>query len=155
MEILNNLEWYFYYSTPNEAIYKKTNKKINKKQLEQIVFDNSNNKNIKFCFPLNDDFSYTETRELQRPINVKQILNLVYDFYKEPLTKEIIDKAFENNPSEKDQWLEESLTSADVDDILELNKYHLFSDTCTPDFCGIELMESEIEETYFISIGPE
>ena len=60
--------------------------------MKTIVFDDSIKENIKFCFPLNDDFTITETRELSRPANIEQILTLIQDFYKEPLTQEIIDK---------------------------------------------------------------
>ena len=86
MEILNNLEWYFFYDEPKEAKNRDTGEKIKKIQLNTIVFDKSIKENVKFCFPLNNDFTFTETRELQRPVTVKQVLTLVHQFYNEILT---------------------------------------------------------------------
>ena len=155
MEILNNLEWYFFYDEPKEAKNRDTGEKIKKIQLNTIVFDKSIKENVKFCFPLNDDFTFTETRELPRPIMVKQILTLVHDFYNELLTQEIIDKSFGENIQDKTDWMEEMMYDGDTS---HLTKYHLFNDDCaTPDFCGIHLMEDteENQGEYFIDIGPE
>ena len=112
---------------------------------------------MKFCFPLNDDFTFTETRELPRPIMVKQILTLVHDFYNELLTQEIIDKSFGENIQDKTDWNEEMMSRYD-EDTSHLTKYNLLNDDCaTPDFCGIHLMEDTEENhgEYFIDIGPE
>ena len=146
MEIINNIEWYF--DEPKNAINKNTRKKITKKELNTIIFDNSVNENVKFCLPLNNELSFTETRELSRPITIKQILMLLYYFYKEPLNVENIDKLFEGN----EEWKEEIIERYDGD-INKLTNYHVFEDTCTPDFCGINLIEDTGE--YFIGIGPE
>jgi hypothetical protein len=81
---------------------------------------------------LNNNFLFSETRELQGPITVEQILLLISNFYKEPLKQEILERLF---------------------DISELTNYHVFEDTCTPDFCGLELNEESGE--YFVGIGPE
>lgn len=149
MEIINNIEWYF--NEPKNAINKDTRKKITKKELKTIVFDDTIKENVKFCLPLNNDFSFTETRELQRPINVEQILTLIYNFYNEPLNIENIDKVFENN----EEWKEEILERVNGD-ISKLINYDVFEDTCTPDFCGLELIkEGENINEYFIGIGPE
>ena len=155
MEILNNLEWYFYNDEPKEAKNRDTGKKITKQKLNTIVFDDSVKENVKFCFPLNDHFTYTETRELQRPVTVKQVLTLVHQFYNELLIQEIIDKSFGENIQEKTDWMEEMMYDGDTS---HLTKYHLFNDDCaTPDFCGIHLMEDteENQGKYFINIGPE
>ena len=155
MEILNNLEWYFYNDELKEAKNRDTGKKITKQKLNTIVFDDSVKENVKFCFPLNDDFTFTETRELPRPIMVKQILTLVHDFYNELLTQEIIDKSFGENIQDKTDWMEEMMYDGDTS---HLTKYNLLNDDCaTPDFCGIHLMEDteENQGEYFIDIGPE
>ena len=155
MEILNNLEWYFYNDELKEAKNRDTGKKITKQKLNTIVFDDSVKENVKFCFPLNDDFTFTETRELSRPVTVKQILTLVHDFYNELLTQEIIDKSFGENIQDKTDWMEEMMYDGDTS---HLTKYNLLNDDCaTPDFCGIHLMEDteENQGEYFIDIGPE
>ena len=155
MEILNNLEWYFYNDELKEAKNRDTGKKITKQKLNTIVFDDSVKENVKFCFPLNDDFTFTETRELSRPVTVKQILTLVHDFYNELLTQEIIDKSFGENIQDKNDWMEEMMYDGDTS---HLTKYNLLNDDCaTPDFCGIHLMEDteENQGEYFIDIGPE
>ena len=152
MEIINNIEWYF--NEPPNAKNKNTGKKITKKQLKTIVFDDSIKENIKFCFPLNDDFTITETRELSRPANIKQILTLIQDFYKEPLTQEIIDKSFGENEEQKKEWKDNMMECYNDCDISHLTKIEIFDSTCTPDFCGIHLSEENNGE-YFIGIGPE
>ena len=119
--------------------------------METIIFDDSNKENVKFCLALNNDFSFSETRELSRPINIEQVLTLIHDFYNEPLKEENINKAFENN----EEWKEEILERFDGD-ISKLTNYHVFEDTCTPDFCGIHLLdEGEHIGEYFVEIGPE
>ena len=156
MEILNNIIWYFFYDEPKCAKYIYTENKLTKKQLNTIVFDDSVKENVKFCFPLNDNFTFTETRELSRPINVEQVLQLVQDFYKEPLSEEIINKTFGENIEWKDDWMADMMEQYDGD-ISKLTKYNLLDDVCTPDFCGIHLMEDSSENPgeYFIGIGPE
>ena len=77
MDILNNIEWYF--DKPKYAKIRKTYKLITKKQLKTVVFDDSVNENVKFCLPLNNNFLFSETRELPRPITVEQILLLIYE----------------------------------------------------------------------------
>jgi hypothetical protein len=149
MEIINNIEWYF--DEPKNAINRDTRKKIQKKELKTIVFDDSIKENVKFCLPLNNDFTFSQTRELPRPINVEQILTLLYNFYNEPLKIENIDKAFENN----EEWREEIIERLN-EDISKLTNYHVFEDTCSPDFCGINLIdEGENKGEYFVEIGPE
>ena len=152
MEIINNIEWYF--NEPPNAKNKNTGKKITKKQLKTIVFDDSIKENIKFCFPLNDDFTITETRELSRPANIEQILTLIHDFYKEPLTQEIIDKSFGENEEGKKEWKGNMMECYNDCDISHLTKIEIFDSACTPNFCGIHLSEKNKGE-YFVGIGPE
>jgi len=147
MDIINNIEW-FIYAQPKTAKNKNTNKTITKKEMEAVVFDDSVTKNVSFCLPLNDNFLFLETRQLPCPINVEQILTLIHTFYKEPLNQENIDKAFKNNK----EWKEEIIENYDGD-ITKLTNYDVFTDNCTPDFGGLELMEETGE--YFVSIGPE
>jgi hypothetical protein len=152
MDIVNNIEWYF--NDPKNAIIRDTMKKITKTQLKKNVFDDSIKENIKFCFPLNDDFTFTETRELSRPITVEQLLTFVSDFYHEPLTQEHIDKSFGENIECKNEWKDNMIESHNDCDISRLTKIDLFDTMCTPDFCGIHLSEENPDE-YFIGVGPE
>lgn len=145
MDILNDIEWYF--GEPKYAKIRETQKLITKNQLKTVVFDDSVNENVKFCLPLNNNFLFSETRELPRPITVEQILLLISNFYKEPLKQENMDKAFEENK----EWKEEIIER--LEDASKLTNYHVFEDTCTPDFCGLELSEETGE--YFVGIGPE
>ena len=107
MDILNKIEWYF--SKPKYAKIRKTQKLITKKQLNTVVFDDSVKENIKFCLPLNNNFLFSETREIPRPITVEQILLLISNFYNEPLKQENFDKAFEENEEWKEEILEQTL----------------------------------------------
>jgi hypothetical protein len=158
MDILNNLEWYFYYDEPSEAKVRDKGTKITRSQLDVVVFNDSVKENVKFCFPLNDDFSYTETRELAHPVTVEDILQLVHSFYNEPLTQETIDDSFGDNSAGKLDWEEEMKDRHGDGDTYILSKYNLFDDNSgIPDFCGIHLIESPSENQgeYFIQIGPE
>jgi hypothetical protein len=152
MDIINNIEWYF--GEPKSAKHKDTRKKITKKELSAIVFDNSIEEgNVKFCLPLSNDLDFCETRELPRPLSVEQILIFLRDFYREPLKKEHFDRAFEDN----EEWKEEIIERFDGD-VSRLTNYHVFEDTCTPDFCGILLITESGGENageYFVQIGPE
>jgi len=147
MEIINNIVWYF--DEPKNAINKTTGKKITKKELNTVVFDDSIKGAIKICFPLNNDFLFTEIREIQRPITVEQLLTFIHNFYDEPLNQDNLDEAFERN----EEWKEEILERMDGD-TRKLTNYHVFEDTCTPDFCGIHLSEDS-ENEFFVGIGPE
>ena len=146
MEIINNIEWLLKKKKKDKN--KNTNELITKDQLKRIVFDDSVNENVKFCFPLNNEFLFLQTRELSRPITVKQILKLIYNFYKEPLRKENIAKAFEGN----EEW-KENIIDKYNGDITKLTNYDVFNTTYgVPDFCGLILVKATNE--YFVCIGP-
>jgi len=147
MDILNNIEW-FIGSEPKTATNKNTHEKITKKEFETVLFDNSISTNVKISLPLNDNLLFSITRELKRPVNVKQLLTLIYNFYKEPLKEEYINSAFE----EMEEW-KEYIIDYYNGDITKLTNYDVFTDTCTPDFCGLELDEEN--GIYIVTIGPE
>lgn len=147
MDILNNINWYIA-TDPDSAINKSTQQEITREELDTVVFDDSLNENVKFVLPLNDNFKFTLTRELPRPITVEQILSLIMNFYEEPLEKKYHEKAFED----MEDWMEEVIDSYEGN-INKITKYDVFTDTCTPDFCGLQLDEKTGE--YFVSIGPE
>ena len=150
MDILNNLEWYL--DDPKSAKKRDNRKKLTKKDLQTIVFDDSVSENVKFCLPLHNDFKFSETRELPRPITVEQVLKLISKFYKESLKAENVDKAFEGYEELKEEKIEEY----DGDES-ELVNYDVFTTDCaTPDFCGLNYMDSgENAGEYFVAIGPE
>jgi len=147
MELINNIEWYF--DEPKNAKIRDTQTLITTKQLNTVVFDNSIKENVKFCLPLNDDFLFSETRELARPITVRQILKLIYDFYNEPLKHKNIDEAFKN----KEDWKEIVLDEYDGDCSKIINYDVFVNINCAPDFCGLDFDENTGE--YFVGIGPE
>ncbi len=116
---MNNIEWNF--CDPKTAKIITTKKLITKDELNTVVFDDSIQENVKFCLPLNSEFLNSETRELQRPIKVKQILKLISDFYKEPLKPENIEPAFQDN----EEWREKILIKL-KGDVNKLKNYHIF-----------------------------
>lgn len=132
MEIINDIEWFFYGDEIKNAVLRETGKKVTKKQLGTVVF----NETTKFSLPLDDELSLMETIELSGPITVEHILKMVKEFYRQPLTPDKI---------KDDDWLDDM--GGDID---ELTNYHLLDDTCTPDFCGLEENEGE----YIVCIGP-
>lgn len=147
MDFLHNIEW-FIKTDPKTATNKETFKTLTKKEFDKIVFDDSSNENVKLSFPLNDNYTFFVTREIQRPVNVKQLLTFIYKFYKEALNHKILDKAFE----EMEEWKEDILCFYD-NDLSRLTNFDVFTDTCEPDFCGLELNEETCE--YTVHIGPE
>lgn len=148
MDIINNIEW-FICSNITTAINKTTRQKLSKKELDTIVFDDSTKEKVKFSLLLNDEYSFFETREMKRPINVKRLLTFIYKFYKEPLKPENMEEAF----IEREEW-KESIIDLYDGDISKITNYDVFdSDICTPDFCGLELNEETGE--YIVHIGPE
>ena len=147
MENLKNINWYIK-TEPSSATNKETFAKLSKKDFDTIVFDDSLRENIKLSFPLNDNYSFFVTREIQRPVNVKQLLTFIYKFYKESLNNTYINKAFEG----MEEWKEDILCFYD-NDITRLTNFDVFTDTCEPDFCGLELNEETGE--YTVHIGPE
>ena len=147
MDILSNIIW-FINSEPKTAINKNTHEKITKKEFETVLFDNSTSTNVKISLPLNDNLLFSITRELKRPVNVKQLLTLIYNFYKEPLKEEYINNAFE----EMEEWKQDVIDYYNGD-ITKLTNYDVFTDICIPDFCGLELDEENGE--YIVTIGPE
>ena len=147
MEFLKNINW-FIKTDPKTATNKETFKTLTKKEFDTIIFDDSSRENIKLSFPLNDNYSFFVTREIQRPVNVKQLLTFIYKFYKEPLSKKHMDNAFEG----MEEWKEDILCFYD-NDVTRLTNFDVFTDTCEPDFCGLEFNE-ELGE-YTVHIGPE
>ena len=148
MEILNNIEWYF--GVPESANNIHTYKRLTNKILKTIVFDDSVKENVKICFPLNNNFSFTETREYARPLTVEQVLKIVRNFYIEPLKPENMNKAFEDNEEWKECVIEQY--NGNIGDIINLDVFSVIND-CEPDFCGLSFDEKSSE--YFVGIGPE
>ena len=147
MEVLKNINWYIN-SEPKTATNSETFANLSKKDFDTIVFDDSLRENIKLSFPLNDNYSFFVTREIQCPVNVKQLLTFIYKFYKETLNYKNIDKAFEG----MEEWKEDILYFYDGD-TSRITNFDVFTDTCDPDFCGLELNEETGE--YIVHIGPE
>jgi hypothetical protein len=147
MEIINDLEWYIN-SDPKTAKNKTSDCILSKKELDLIVFDDSTKTNVKIMFPLNNNYLFFVTRELSRPVTVKQMLDCIYKFYKEPLKTEFINNAFE----EMEDWKEDIIYHYD-NDIGRIKNYDVFTDDCTPDFCGLELNKDNGK--YIVHIGPE
>ena len=144
MELLNNLEWYFH-SEPKNAYNKLTSKPLTKEEMkETVVFG----ERMTLSLPLNDHYLLLESRELTKPITVEKVLTTIYYFYREPLEEDIVEEAFK----ESIDWMNEIIDTKYDGDISQLIKYDIFTDTCTPDFCGIEYNEAKDE--YIVSIGP-
>lgn len=147
MDIVNNLIWYF--DDPEDAKIRNTHQLISSKQLDTIVFDNSLKDNVVISLPLNEHFLFSETRELQRPVTVRELLELIRNFYDEPLEQKNINKAFKNNM----KWKKEVINEYDGD-LSKIKKYDVFVNiNCAPDFCGLNLDENTGE--YSVLIGPE
>lgn len=147
MDIVNNINW-FINSEPKTATNKITFEKLLKSDFEKIIFDNSIKENVQLSFPLNDNYSFFVSREIQRPVNVKQLLTFIHKFYKEPLNHKIMNKAFEG----MEEWKEDIIYYYDGD-MSRVTNFDVFTDTCDPNFCGLELNEETCE--YTVNIGPE
>ena len=144
MELLNNLEWYFH-SEPKNACNKLTSKPLTNEEMDLIVVSKER---MILILPLNDHYLLLESRELTKPITVKKVLETIYTFYQEPLKEDIANEAFKGSID----WMNEIIDTKYDGDISQLIKYDIFTDTCTPDFCGIEYDEEKNE--YIVSIGP-
>lgn len=147
MDFLKKINW-FIKADPKTATNKETFGKLTKTDFDTIIFDDSSRENIKLAFPLNDNYSFFVTREIQRPVNVKQLLTFIYKFYKESLNNKNIDKAFEG----MEEWKEDILYFYDSD-TTRLKNFDVFTDTCEPDFCGLEFNKETGE--YTVHIGQE
>jgi hypothetical protein len=147
MDFLKKISW-FINSDPKTATNRETFKKLTKNDFDTVIFDDSSRENIKLSFPLNDNYSFFVTREIKGPVNVKQLLTFIYKFYKESLNNTYINKAFEG----MEEWKEDILCFYD-NDITRLTNFDVFTDTCEPDFCGLEFNEETCE--YTVHIGPE
>lgn len=148
MDFLNHIEWYIH-SSPTLAENKITGLPLTKEEKEMVVLDGSTTKKMKLILPLHDEFQYTKEKSITTPVTVKKLLNAIYTFYKEPLDITDYDLAFNG----MEEWKEEVVDMRYDGDESQLIKYDVFTDTCTPDFCGLEY--DEVKKGYFVSIGPE
>lgn len=149
MEFLKNIEW-FIASEPKTAVNKETREDLSKDEMDIVIFDKETyGKKISLSFPLNDNLSFSETRDVTTPVTVKKLLTTIYKFYRERLEEEYYDKAFEGN----EEWKEEVIEEEYDGNASKLKKYDVFTQICTPDFCGLELDENTGE--YCVGIGPE
>jgi hypothetical protein len=147
MEILNNIKW-FIKCEPKTAINKNTRQKLSDVDLNTVIFP----KKVKIQFPLHDQFSFTVTREIQCHVTVGQILDIIYNFYQEPINPKYINSAFED----MEEWREEIFDYYDGD-IMLISNIDVFTDTVDVDFCGLDDVtgdDSDVAE-YFVSLGPE
>lgn len=142
MEFLFDIEWFINHS-PSSAVNKNTNKKLTEKELSTIIFDDI--KKVNLVFPLHDNLLYTEKRLIQTPITVKDLLTIIYLFYKDPL----LEEQFENAFKDMEEWKTDLLDS--IGSTSKITKYDVFTDICAPYFSGIEKGENN---EYHIIIGP-
>lgn len=142
MELLNNLEWYFH-SEPKNAYNKLTNQPLTNEEMNMIVGEK-----MTLSLPLNENYLLLESRELTSPVTVEKVLTTIYYFYQEQLREDIINIAFEGYLD----WKDEIIDTKYDGDVSKLIKYDIFTDTCTPDFCGLEYNHENDE--YLVSIGP-
>jgi len=112
--------------------------------MEQIIF---NDGKYKFAFPLNNDLLFYETRVIKGPITIRRMLQIVYNFYKEPLNVNDIERAFQGY-----DYLYDYLKEGKLEDDLPILKYEVFTTDPDPDFCGLHF-NSETGE-YEIELGP-
>lgn len=147
MDFLKKINW-FIKADPKTATHKETFNKLTKQDFETTIFDDSTKDNVKIAFPLNDNYSFFVTKEIQRPVNVKKLLTFIYKFYKEPLDNKNMDEAFEG----MEEWKDDIIDFYNGD-ASKLTNFDVFTDTCEPDFCGLELNEKTGE--YIVHIGPE
>jgi len=145
MDFLKNIEW-FINSHPKTATNRENLNNLSKKELDMIVFEDDSLK--KLSFPLNDNYSFFVTREISCPVTINNLLTFVYKFYQEPLNPEILDKAFEG----MEEWKQEIFEYYD-EDFTKFINFDVFTNTCEPDFCGLELNEETGE--YTVHIGPK
>jgi hypothetical protein len=148
MDLLSDIEWYIK-SKPTTCIRKSTGKNLTKEELNLIAIEKTkNNKNICISFPVNDNFKYYVTREYNESISVEKLLLIIYYFYKEPMDLSKLDDIF----YEMDEWKDEVINYYDGN-LNKLTNYDAFTDTCTPDFCGLEYDKKT--KSYNVIIGPE
>lgn len=140
-----NIEW-FICSKPESAVNKITGKQLTKDELNQVVFDKKQ-EFVSLSFPLNDNLLFYVNREYKTPINVRQLFTIIYKFYKEPLEESNIESAFLEMEGLLEEWEEYH-----EGDLSKLTKYDVFTDTCTPDFCGLEFGD---DGSHYVLIGPE
>lgn len=148
MEILNNIEWYIH-ASPKTAVVRETQENLTEEQLETVVFDSTIGKKVNLSLPLNDEFLFVKQKSLSTPVTVRKLLNTIYKFYREKLDDVDYDKAFQN----MEEWKDEIVETKYDGDNTKLIKYDVFTDTCTPDFCGLEYNENT--DSFFVCIGPE
>jgi hypothetical protein len=79
---------------------------------------------------------------------VEKLLLIIYYFYKEPMDLSKLDDIF----YEMDEWKDEVINYYDGN-LNKLTNYDAFTDTCTPDFCGLEYDKKT--KSYNVIIGPE
>ena len=108
--------------------------------VNQVIF---NDGKYKFAFPLNNDLLFYETRVVKGPITIRRMLQLVYNFYKEPLNVNDIERAFQGYDELKEGCLKDGLP---------ILKYEVFTTDPDADFCGLKF-NSETGE-YEIELGP-
>jgi hypothetical protein len=145
MEFLKNIEWYIRYD-PKTAIRRDTKQPLTKEEWELPVFEQRDTL-VKLSFVLNDNYLFFETRDIRTPVNVKKLLKFIYIFYQDRLNPENLDKAFEEMEELKEEVLERY-----EGDVTEIRNIDVLTDTCEPDFCGLEFLENG---EYAVHIGPE
>ncbi len=115
--------------------------------MEQIIF---NDGKYKFAFPLNNDLLFYEKRVIKGPITIRRMLQIVYNFYQEPLNVNDIEKAFEGCEYLKEEY--EYIKTVLLEENYTILKYNVFTTDPDPDFCGLHF-NSETGE-YEIELGP-
>jgi hypothetical protein len=172
MEILDNLYWHIA-QQPFSAIDIRTTERLTRDQLDTIVFNkkvntegyteghsedkseghsenkSEDNAKIHLSFPLNDNFLFFVTREVDVSITVEQILQMIHDFYQEPLIVENVEDALEG----PEEWKADLLEKYNHDDRGEILNIDVFNGVANQYLYGIQLEEETGD--YLVMIGQD
>lgn len=95
-------------------------------------------------FPLHNYLLHYETRIFEGPLTCLQLMQIIYNFYQEPLNPRDYKKAFQDQDEEFEELME--ITNGHI------KKIDVFSEDPDPDFCGIKYNDET--NIYEIILGP-
>jgi hypothetical protein len=147
--LINQIAWDILIS-PSESSVRyndfKKHKKFTENDLDKMLF----RKSVTICFLLHNNCEHTVERETGSEMTIRQVLQFIYDFYKEEITEDNYLLGFEG----EDELREDAEMICDAEGRKMINS-DVFSTEPDPIFEGFEYKTNESGDVVFETIlGP-
>lgn len=123
--MLLDIEWILFTYNLTKVKNKSTGKYLTKDELDSSIGEPGND--VNFYLPLDEDWNYHEVITVETPIKIREILNMVYCYYKTPISRKTFEQVKNHNKDNTEFY--DSIFECVGDDLSSLTLCRLFPES--------------------------